>query len=44
VAEDHIGDLACVGDGGTLLIDVGTDMYTVKLLKRNIEKTYSIER
>ena len=44
VTNDHIGDLDCVGDEGTLLIVAGQDTYTVKFLSRTIEKTYKIER
>jgi beta-lactamase superfamily II metal-dependent hydrolase len=44
VTDDHIGDLDCVGDEGTLLIVASQDTYTVKFLNRNIGKTYKIER
>jgi competence protein ComEC len=44
VTDDHIGDLDCAGDEGTLLIVADQDTYTVRFLSRNIEKTYKIER
>lgn len=44
VPDDFIGDLNCEGDEGTILIEVKQDTYVVKVLSREIEKTYSIER
>lgn len=44
VSQEFIGDLDCDGGEGTILIEVNTDTYVVKILRRGIEKTYNIER
>jgi beta-lactamase superfamily II metal-dependent hydrolase len=44
VPDDFIGDLDCEGDEGTILIEVKQDTYVVKILSREIEKEYNIER
>lgn len=44
VPDGFIGDLDCVGDEGTILIEVKEDTYVVKILSREIEKVYNTER
>lgn len=43
VSDEFIGNFDCVGDEGSILIEVKDDTYVVKILSRGIEKAYSIE-
>jgi len=44
VPDDHIGDVDCVGAEGTILIKITQDQYVVRLLGRNIQKAFNIEK
>jgi len=44
VPDDYIGDLDCDGNEGTILVEVDTNTYVVKLLDRGLQYTYNIER
>jgi len=44
VPDGFIGDLDCIGDEGTILIEVKDNTYVVKILNRGIEKSYNIEK
>ena len=44
VTDEFIGDLDCIGDEGTILIEVKDNTYVIKILNRGIEKSYNIEK
>lgn len=44
VPDDHIGDLDCDGDEGTILIEVSGTDYSIHILDRGISRTHPIQR
>lgn len=43
VPDDHIGDLDCIGDEGTILIEVTATNYTIRLLGPGTSKAFPIQ-
>ena len=44
IDDKSIGDFGCEGDKETILIEVKENIHVVKILSRESEKVYSIEK